>query len=158
MLPILAPLISTLVSNGFNLLAGAVTAKGKEVIEAKLGISLEDASKSEDGLFKLRQLEFDHEEFLITAGQRKAELELDTLKEENKNTDSARTMNSNIQVSSNASFLAKNAAYILDFVVILSTIGLSVLLFSKELPTGNKEIAFNIRRFSYNVWNCVEFS
>lgn len=39
-LPILAPLLATLASNGLGMVADAVTKKGKEFVEEKLGIEL----------------------------------------------------------------------------------------------------------------------
>lgn len=81
MLPaILAPVLTTLASNGLNLLAGAIQAKGKQVIEEKLGVSIEDAAKTEAGLLKLKQLEFEHEQFLADISVRKAEIDLEAEK------------------------------------------------------------------------------
>ena len=62
--------------------------------------------------------------------------------EANKNTDSARNMNSEIQTSENASELAKNTAYYLDIILVLSTIVLAFTLFVLELPLENKELAY----------------
>lgn len=69
------PIVQMLASQGLNLLANAVMAKGKDVVEEKLGVKLETADASE-----LRQLEIDHEEFLIEASIKKAELQLEAEK------------------------------------------------------------------------------
>lgn len=74
------PIVATLISHGLGLLGNAVIAKGKDVIEDKLGINLESALGTEEGRLKLKQLEFDHEEFLIEAAQKKAELDLEAEK------------------------------------------------------------------------------
>lgn len=66
-------LLSSLAANGLNTIAAAVQAKGKEVIEEKLGVNLDEAMQTPEGLFKLKELEFKHEEFLIDAAQKKAE-------------------------------------------------------------------------------------
>lgn len=86
------PIVTALISQGLGLLGNAVIAKGKNVIEDKLGVDLESTLGSEEGRLKLKQLEFDHEEFLIEAAQKKAELDLETEKEYLKDVQSARTM------------------------------------------------------------------
>jgi len=132
---ILAPIITELAKNGLNILAGAITAKGKDVIEEKLGVNIEESLGTEEGRIKLRQLELDHEEFLVTAAQKKAELELE-------NTKSARDMNTKIQESGNASFLAKNAAYYLDFLIIIATLIMGYILFFIEIPEKNMQLLY----------------
>ncbi|TXH10780.1 MAG: hypothetical protein E6R04_04345 [Spirochaetes bacterium] len=64
-----APIIAGLVKAGASLLAGVVASKGKEVVEQKLGINLDDMLGTEAGRIKLRQLEIEHEEFLVNAAQ-----------------------------------------------------------------------------------------
>lgn len=143
MLPVLlAPVLTDLAKNGLNLLAGAITAKSKEFIEEKLGVSVEDSVKSEEGLLKLKQLEAEHEEFLVEAAQKKAELDLAAEKIANENTASARDMNSKIQESDHASYLAKNAAYWIDIFVVLATFGMAYLIVFQTIPTVNKEIFY----------------
>lgn len=60
--------------------------------------------------------------------------------ENNKNTASARENNAKIQESSNASNLAKNTPYILDFFIVISTFTLGLLLFLTPIPEQNKDI------------------
>lgn len=60
--------------------------------------------------------------------------------ENNKNTASARENNAKIQESSNASNLAKNTPYILDFFIVISTFVLGLLLFLTPIPEQNKDI------------------
>lgn len=72
----MAPLVATLLKWGFSALAPAVISKGKDVIEQKLGVDLSAALGTEEGRIRLKQLEMEHEEFLVTAAQQKAELEL----------------------------------------------------------------------------------
>lgn len=74
MIPLLIEgILSTLASNGLNMLGNAVLAKGKDVIEEKLGVNLAEAVQTPEGLNKLRELEMSHEEFLIEAAQKRAE-------------------------------------------------------------------------------------
>jgi hypothetical protein len=51
-------------------------------------------------------------------------------------------MNAEIQLSNAASFLAKNTAYIIDFVIVGATIIMTWLLFFKGVPDENKELAY----------------
>ena len=78
MLPILAPILSALAANGLSILSGAIQAKGKEVIEAKLGIKIpsEVSQLTPELLEKLKEKEMEHEEFLVNAQIKKAEIEL----------------------------------------------------------------------------------
>lgn len=78
MLPILAPVLATLAQNGFGLLVNAITEKGKEVIEDKLGIKIpDDATKlTPELLQQLKIKEMEHEEFLIEASIKKQETDM----------------------------------------------------------------------------------
>lgn len=143
MLPlILAPILAKLAENGLNILAGAITAKGKDVVEKTLGVDIEKAVQTEEGLFKLRELEFKHEEFLITAGQKQAELNLREKELEIKNTENAQRMNTSIQESANASKIAKEGPYYLDFLVVGSTLLLAAILLFNGVPPVNKELVY----------------
>ena len=105
------PFILTLLAQGLGLLGNAVLAKGKDVIEEKLGIDIEAATQTPEGLLKLKQLEADHEEFLLTNA-------LDDKKLDLANTQGARDMNTRINESENASWLSKNIAAILALAVV----------------------------------------
>lgn len=135
------PIISTLAANGLNLLANAVMSKGKEVIEEKLGVSL-DEPKTQEDVLRLKQIEIDHEEFLIDAGIKQKEQELEELKIENANTADARKMNSEIQTSENSSSLAKNAAYYIDFFIITATLLLAWTTFFQAVPLDNQQLVY----------------
>jgi len=76
------------------------------------------------------------------AAQKLADLELEYAKLDATNTSNARDMNSKIQESANAAWLAKNAAYILDFAIVSATILMTWIVFFKGVPTENKEIAY----------------
>ncbi len=65
-------LVQTLASQGLSLLANAVMAKGKEVIEEKLGVSLDTTPPH-----ILREKEIEHEEFLLTAAIKQQELKIE---------------------------------------------------------------------------------
>lgn len=136
----LTPLISKLMENGLTLLGNAVMAKGKDVIETKLGVKLED-NLSPEMVLQLKHLEIEHEEYLIEASLKQRDQELKQQALDNENTASARDMNAKIQMSSEAHVFAKLAPYILDFVIIIATLALAFLLFTRAIPTENKEIA-----------------
>ena len=79
MLPIVASLLGTLAENGLGLLSSAIQAKGKQVVEDKLGVKISDNPGPEE-VAKLRQLQYDHEERLLELGIEKAKLEQEELK------------------------------------------------------------------------------
>jgi len=79
MIPIVGALLGTLAENGLGLLASAIQAKGKQVVEDKLGIKISDNPSPEE-VGKLRQLQFEHEERLLELGIEKARLEQEELK------------------------------------------------------------------------------
>jgi hypothetical protein len=61
----MAPLIAALIKAALPGIAGAVLAKGKEVVEAKLGVNLDEAVTTEAGRQSLREAEIRHAEFLV---------------------------------------------------------------------------------------------
>ena len=78
MIPIFASLLGTLAENGLGLLSSAIQAKGKQVVEEKLGVKISDNPSPEE-VVKLRQLQFEHEEKLLALGIEKAKLEQEEL-------------------------------------------------------------------------------
>ena len=70
------------------------------------------------------------------------ELDLKEIEAHNANTDSARKMNAEVQKSEHASSLAKNTAYIIDFIIIGATLFLIWMLFLVGVPAENKELAY----------------
>lgn len=80
MIPIIGGLLATLANAGMNLLGGAIEAKGKEFVENKLGVKIPNNPTPED-LFKLKQLEFDHEQILLELSIEKQKIELDLVRE-----------------------------------------------------------------------------
>lgn len=93
MLPIAAALLTKLAENGLGLIANAIQAKGKQVIEERLGVSIED-NPSPEKLAELRQLQYEHEERLIELGIEKAKQDLEEFKAEVQDRSSARERDS----------------------------------------------------------------
>lgn len=58
------PLVAALVQWGLPILAGVVQTKGAEIIKEKTGVDITAALGTEEGRLKLKQAEFEHEEFL----------------------------------------------------------------------------------------------
>lgn len=142
MIPIiLAPLLAKLAESGLNLIGNAVLNKGKDYVEGKLGVSLDDATKTEAGMLNLQQLQNDHEEMLILAAVEDRKVDLDFYKVDAADRDSARTMATAIQESLNSSWLAKNFSYLLDSMIIGGTMLLTGALFFKTIPDDNLQIA-----------------
>lgn len=73
------PLLEALASNGLNLIASAVMAKGKDVVEKQLGVKLTEDISPEHAL-ALKQAEFEHEEALrnISLEERKLDVASET--------------------------------------------------------------------------------
>lgn len=78
----MVPLVAALLQQGLSILGGAVLAKGKEAVEEKLGIKLPDGDKPLDPaqVVDLKKAEMQHEEWLIEAGIRKAQQEIEAEK------------------------------------------------------------------------------
>lgn len=127
MLPIIAQIVSTLIAANLPKVAQGVLDKGLDVVEQKLGIKLEP-DMTQEQLQAVREAALKHEEFQI--------------EQSNKNTDSARVMNTGIQTSEFASTLAKNAAYFIDFAIVAAAIFVTWLTFFKAIPLDNKEIVY----------------
>lgn len=76
----MAPIIAALLQQGFSILGGALLSKGKDVVEEKLGIDIDKALGTEEGRIKLKQLEREHEQWLVEADIRRNEQELQGFK------------------------------------------------------------------------------
>jgi hypothetical protein len=132
--PILAaiavPLLKDLAESGLGLLSSAIKAKGKQVVEEKLGIDIEKTMQTEEGRYKLLQLQTDHEEFLLDYTLKAEQQSIEREKIALEDRSSARDMNTRINESANASWLSKNIAAMLALFVI--TVGFAILYFTKE--------------------------
>lgn len=112
----------------------------KKGIKSVLGIDLDEKTLTPEDKQKLldSQIEIMKIDFEKLKEDNRAK-EFVTI-ENNKNTASARENNAKIQESSNASNLAKNTPYILDFFIVISTFVLGLLLFLTPIPEQNKDI------------------
>jgi len=76
------------------------------------------------------------------AAEKIAELELEMAKIDAANTADARKMNSEIQNSATASWLAKNIAYVIDVAIIAGALIMTFVVFIVGVPEQNKSMAF----------------
>lgn len=127
MLPLIAGIVSSLLANNLPKVAQAVVDKGVDYVEEKTGIKLEPDMSAEK-IAALQAEAAKHEEFMET--------------QDNLNTASARDMNAKVQEAAAASTLAKNTAYILDFIIVIAAVIVSWLAFFKGVPAANKEIVY----------------
>jgi len=116
----LAPIVQPLLANGLNLIANAVMAKGKKVVEDKLGIELKPDMSSEQ-LQQLQIAQMEHEEELLKLRLEDKKLNLQELDMLLKDTDSARDREIEIATSDNAPMLNKVITPILALGVLLLT-------------------------------------
>jgi flagellar biosynthesis component FlhA len=136
------PFLLALFAQGLGLLGNAVLAKGKEVIEDKLGVDIEKEVQTPEGRMKLLQLQTDHEEFLLNNALENKKLDLQQFGMELSDTENARNANAQIQDSPNASWNSKNAAYLMDYLIVGGTIALAYMIFFVGIPPANRDIAF----------------
>ena len=127
----MAPILAALASQGLSLLGSAVLAKGKDFIEDKLGVSLEQEVATEEGLLRLRQLEFQHEEFLLQQA-----IESDKMYFED--TKSARSLG--VELSKSTSWLNQNIMPLLALYVV--TVSSYLLWFSGENDVKMAAVSF----------------
>ena len=85
-------LLANLLQAGLGLISNAVLAKGKEAIEEKLGVKLEETLQTPEGILKLQQLQHDHEEELLSNAIENRKLDLAEYQEEVKDRSNARDM------------------------------------------------------------------
>lgn len=113
------PFVLSLLAQGLGLIGNAVLAKGKDVIEQKLGVNLEESLQTDEGKQKLLQLQVDHEEFLINSAIENRKIDLDLYKVDAADRSDARGMNTRIEESNNASWMAKNIVPVLALLVVV---------------------------------------
>ena len=120
----LLPIIQPLLSNGLNLVANAVMAKGKKVVEEKLGVELKPDMSPEE-IIALKTAEMEHEEELLKLKLEENKLGLQELEMRLKDTDSARDREVQIATSDKAPLLNK----IVTPVLALGLLTLTFILF-----------------------------
>ncbi|NCU72114.1 MAG: hypothetical protein EBY66_03730, partial [Candidatus Fonsibacter lacus] len=95
------PIIQPLLANGLNLVANAVMAKGKKVVEDKLGVELKPDMSAED-LARVQIAQMEHEEELMRLRLEEDKLDLAELEVRLKDVGSARDREVSIATSKDA--------------------------------------------------------
>ena len=116
----LAAIVQPLLANGLGLVANAVLAKGKKVVEDKLGIELKPDMSSED-LARIQIAQMEHEEELLRLKLEENKLDLQELDMRLKDVDSARDRETAIATSDKAPLLNKIVTPILALSILLLT-------------------------------------
>lgn len=120
----LLPIVQPLLANGLGLVANAVLAKGKKVVEDKLGVELKPEMSPED-VAKIQIAAMEHEQELMRLRIEEDKLDLAELELRLKDVDSARDRETAIATSKDAPLLNK----IVTPVLALGVIALTFILF-----------------------------
>ena len=116
----LAAIVQPLLANGLGLVANAVLAKGKKVVEDKLGVELKPDMSSED-LARVQIAQMEHEEELLRLKLEENKLDLQELDMRLKDVDSARDRETAIATSDKAPLLNKIVTPVLALSILLLT-------------------------------------
>ena len=135
------PILGPLLSNGLNLVANAVTAKGKDWVEKKLGVELKPDMSPED-LAKIQIAQMEHEEELMRLRIEEDKLDLAELELRLKDTDSARDREVAIATSDKAPLLNKIVTPVLALsILILTFVLFGVVMFDNTpVESSRKDI------------------
>jgi len=120
----LQAIITPLLGNGLNLVANAVLAKGKKVVEEKLGVELKPDMSPED-LAKIQIAQMEHEEELLKLRLEEDRLDLAELEMRLKDTNDARVRETQIVTSDKAPLLNK----LITPILALGLLGITFTLF-----------------------------
>jgi energy-converting hydrogenase Eha subunit A len=120
----LLPILQPLLANGLGLVANAVLAKGKKVVEDKLGVELKPDMSSED-MAKVQIAAMEHEEELMRLRIEDNKLDLAELEMRLKDVDSARDRETAIATSKDAPLINK----IVTPILALGLLALTFILF-----------------------------
>ena len=129
----LLPIIQPLLSNGLNLVANAVMAKGKKVVEEKLGVELKPDMSPEE-IIALKTAEMEHEEELLRLRIEENKLDLAELEMRLKDTDSARDREVAIATSDKVPLLNKIVTPVLALSILVLTFVLFGVVMFDDTP------------------------
>ena len=129
----LLPILQPLLSNGLNLVANAVMAKGKKVVEEKLGVELKPDMSPED-LAKIQIAQMEHEEELLKLRLEEDKLDLAELEARLKDTNDARQREVQIANSDKAPLINKVVTPVLALSILLLTFVLFGVVMFNDTP------------------------
>lgn len=137
----MAPLIAALLKAGLPLLANAALVKGKEFIEEKTGVTLQDTAPPTDAqLVELRRAEFAHEEELLRIRQGDDRISLQFAELTVKDRDSARVRDTEITKAGGHNYRA-------DILAALAVCGLVLCVWFVAKDSSLPERAVNAIMF-----------
>ena len=141
----LAPILQPLLANGLSLVANAVMAKGKKVVEDKLGVELKPDMSPED-LTRIQIAQMEHEEELMRLRLEEDKLDLAELEMRLKDTGAAREREVAIATSDKAPLLNKVVTPVLALSLLLLTFVLfGVVMFDNTpVESSRKDILIYI--------------
>lgn len=139
MIPIIGGLLASLASSGLGILKGAVEAKGKEAVEKIIGTKISDKPTSEE-LFKLKQLEAEHEQELMKLEIEKQKVDLEAFYAESEDRDSARSREKNIAVSKDAPLINKIATPSLAAFVVITWAAIQFYMLNHVVDHSMREL------------------
>lgn len=145
MIPLLAPILAELAKNGLGILANAITAKGKEVVEEKLGVKIPDAGLSPELALQLKSLEFQHEQWLLDAGIRQAQQGLEETKAQLADVQDARKMQGSALAQDDL-FSKRFIYYFATAIFVFCAVYVTAITFL-EIPKENVRFADTILGF-----------
>ena len=132
----MAPIFASLIASGLGTLANAVLNKGQELVEEKLGVKIEPLLATDEGKWKLAQLEMENQEMLLEMALKDRKVDLDFYKTEVADRSSARDANAKIATSENSGWLNKN------LVPLISIGTLSTCLYGLIWTAADTDIKF----------------
>lgn len=135
MLPFLAPLLQ----QGLSLVANAAMAKGTDWIKEKTGIDIEKPLTDEDKI-NLTKFQMEHEEELAKIRLEEKKLDIEVVKADAQDRDSARDRESNIATSLNAPFINKIVTPVLALGVVTLTFILFAIIIFIPVDSNGKDI------------------
>jgi hypothetical protein len=129
----LQAILTPLLGNGLNLVANAVLAKGKKVVEEKLGVELKPDMSPED-LARVQIAQMEHEEELLKLRLEEDKLDLAELEMRLKDTNDARVRETQIVTSDKAPLLNKIVTPVLALSILLLTFVLFGVVMFDDTP------------------------
>ena len=116
------PFLSALLGSGLRLVANAALVKGKEFVEERAGVKLDQATLSQEDQVKLQQFQLDHEEELLKLqlednklGLEEEKLKFEEVRAYLQDVADARAQQSAVQMSATAPWYTKMVQPVLAF-------------------------------------------
>jgi VIT1/CCC1 family predicted Fe2+/Mn2+ transporter len=151
------PVVAALASAGLNLLADAVKAKGKKIVEKKLGIKLPEKPEelTPEKVEELHRIEIDHEIDLMTMIRDSIESISDYKKFEVADRISARQHEVALATSGQVPALLKYVKPLLALLITFLCGGLVFILLFVGVPQNKKEIVMFALGSALSMWGMV---